>query len=58
MRSAELASCETVAKAVVKLAREQWPVVSLYVNDYNGRAVRLYERVGFVTGSTFATVLY
>ncbi|MGO4957524.1 GNAT family N-acetyltransferase [Luteococcus sp. Sow4_B9] len=44
--------------SVVKLCRERWPVVSLYVNDYNTPAVRLYERVGFESRGTFATVLY
>jgi predicted GNAT family acetyltransferase len=34
------------------------PTVSLYVNDYNVRAVRTYERVGFRTVGTFATVLF
>jgi predicted GNAT family acetyltransferase len=34
------------------------PSVSLYVNDYNVRAVRTYERVGFRTVGTFATVLF
>ncbi|MEL4504017.1 GNAT family N-acetyltransferase [Luteococcus sp. H138] len=44
--------------AVVALCRRRWPVVSLYVNDYNTPAVRLYERVGFSTVGRFATVLY
>ncbi len=34
------------------------PVVSLYVNDYNHRAIRVYERVGFERVGTFATVLF
>ncbi len=34
------------------------PVVSLYVNDYNTRAVRAYEAVGFERVGTFATVLF
>jgi predicted GNAT family acetyltransferase len=34
------------------------PSVSLYVNDYNVRAVRTYERVGFRQVGTFATVLF
>lgn len=44
--------------AVVNLARERWPIVSLYVNDFNVRAIRLYERVGFRQTAEFATVLY
>ncbi|MDQ1288545.1 MAG: family N-acetyltransferase [Actinomycetota bacterium] len=34
------------------------PLVTLYVNGYNARAVRAYERVGFTRAGTFATVLF
>jgi predicted GNAT family acetyltransferase len=34
------------------------PVVSLYVNAYNERAVAAYRRVGFEQVGTFATVLF
>ena len=34
------------------------PVVSLYVNDYNARALAVYERVGFRRVGTYATVLF
>lgn len=34
------------------------PSVSLYVNDYNDAARRVYERCGFRTVGTFATVLF
>lgn len=45
--------------AVVELVRaEISPVVSLYVNGFNTRAVRTYERVGFRQVGTFATVLF
>ena len=44
--------------SVIALARERYPVVSLYVNDFNTRARRLYETVGFRTVGEFATVLY
>ncbi len=43
---------------VVHLCRQRYPVVSLYVNDYNTPARRLYERVGFQTVGELATVLY
>lgn len=44
---------------VVRLARAERPVtVSLYVNDYNERAVAAYRRAGFRTVGTFATVLF
>ena len=44
--------------AVVHIARRDVaPVVSLYVNDYNEAARAVYERVGFRTVGTFATVL-
>jgi hypothetical protein len=43
---------------VVDLVRESLaPTVSLYVNDYNERAVRTYEAVGFKRVGTFATVM-
>jgi predicted GNAT family acetyltransferase len=32
--------------------------VSLYVNDYNARALSAYERVGFRRVGTFATILF
>jgi predicted GNAT family acetyltransferase len=45
--------------AVVSLARrEVAPVVSLYVNDYNVRAIAAYRRVGFREVGTFASVLF
>ena len=34
------------------------PVVSLYVNDFNVRAIRAYQRVGFRQVGTYATVLF
>lgn len=45
--------------AVVELARHRVaPVVSLYVNDFNGAARRSYDRVGFRQVGTFASVLF
>lgn len=34
------------------------PVVSLYANSYNGPALRVYEKAGYVQRGTFATVMY
>ena len=45
--------------AVVEIVRATTaPVVSLYVNSFNVRAVRVYEKVGFQRVGTFATVLF
>ncbi|MFB9378101.1 GNAT family N-acetyltransferase [Kineococcus gynurae] len=45
--------------AVVEQARAGGAeTVSLYVNDYNERALRAYHRVGFRTVGEFATVLF
>ncbi|HIW31071.1 MAG TPA: GNAT family N-acetyltransferase [Candidatus Luteococcus avicola] len=49
---------EPAMAQVARLCQERWPVVSLYVNDYNTRARKLYERIGFDTVGEFATVLY
>lgn len=43
---------------VVALAREQVPVLSLYVNDFNHAARRTYARAGFREQGEFATILY
>ena len=44
---------------VVQLARRDHArIVSLYVNDFNTVARRVYERVGFTDAGTFATVLF
>ena len=45
--------------AVVDLVRRDLaPVVSLYVNDFNVPARRIYDRVGFRQTATFATVMF
>jgi predicted GNAT family acetyltransferase len=45
--------------AVVRIVRARFaPSVSLYVNGFNVRAIRTYERVGFRRVGTFATVLF
>jgi predicted GNAT family acetyltransferase len=44
--------------AVVELARQITPVVTLYVNGFNIPARAAYERVGFRTIETFATILF
>lgn len=44
--------------SVVSLCRLRWPTVSLYVNDFNARAIACYARTGFRTVGEFATVLY
>ncbi|WP_097318510.1 GNAT family N-acetyltransferase [Paractinoplanes atraurantiacus] len=45
--------------AVVRDAlRRVAPTVSLYVNDYNAPARRVYARTGFVSAGSFATVLF
>lgn len=44
--------------AATRLARLQAPRVSLYVNDYNIRALRMYASVGFRQVGELATVLY
>lgn len=43
---------------VVALARRQYPVVTLYVNDFNAPARATYRRVGFDEVGSFATILF
>ncbi len=50
-------SVPAMAQAV-RLCRERFPVVSLYVNDYNTRARALYQALGFQTVGELATILY
>jgi len=47
-----------MAAVVTGALRELAPVVSLYVNDYNTRALAAYRAVGFEQVATFATVLF
>ncbi|SDB91195.1 hypothetical protein GA0111570_10835 [Raineyella antarctica] len=44
--------------AVISQARQQWPVVTLYVNDFNAPALATYRRAGMRQVGEFATVLY
>ena len=47
-----------MAAVVEQILRDLAPVVSLYVNDYNLAARRVYEQVGFRQTATFATVMF
>ena len=47
-----------MAAVVRDTLRRVAPSVSLYVNDYNNPARRVYARCGFVRMGTFATVLF
>ena len=51
-------SVPAMAAVVEHCWREVAPIVTLYVNGYNTRAVHVYERVGFERVGTFATVLF
>ena len=47
-----------MAAVVDAVRRDLAPVVSLYVNDFNVAARRIYEKVGFRQTATFATVMF
>jgi predicted GNAT family acetyltransferase len=47
-----------IAAVVRDALRRVAPSVSLYVNDYNTPARKVYERCGFQQVGTFATVLF
>ena len=47
-----------MAAVVCDALRRVSPTVSLYVNDYNTPARRVYARCGFVSAGSFATVLF
>lgn len=47
-----------MAAVVRAVRRDIAPVVSLYVNDYNHAARRVYDRVGFTRTDTFATIMF
>lgn len=49
-------SAAALAAVVLQVQREIAPVVTLYVNDYNTPALRLYEKVGFTQVGTLATI--
>ena len=44
--------------SMMRQVMERFPLVSLYVNDFNTPAIRAYERLGFVTVGALATVHY
>lgn len=44
--------------AVIRQARRHWPIVTLYVNDFNAPALATYRRAGMQKVGEFATVLY
>lgn len=43
---------------VTAMILQGYPLVSLYVNDFNLRAIQTYRRAGYRQVGTFATVLY
>ena len=57
LRSAGIGAAGMSA-VVAECLRTVAPVVSLYVNDFNLPARRVYDRVGFQQVGTFASVLF
>lgn len=51
-------SSHGMAAVVAQTLATVAPVVSLYVNDYNTRALATYRRVGFRQVGTYATILF
>ena len=49
---------EPLMAGVLSVMDPVWRTVSLYVNEYNVRARRLYDRLGFTVVGDYATVLY
>lgn len=47
-----------MAAVVAQTRAAGHPTVSLYANDYNETALRMYQRVGFEQVGTFSTVMY
>lgn len=43
---------------MLRQAMVRFPMISLYVNDFNAPAIRLYQRLGFQTVGSLATVHY
>lgn len=43
---------------MLRLAMEEFPTISLYVNDFNTPAIKAYEKLGFVEVGALATVHY
>lgn len=56
-RRGEGIAAPAVAAVVEAVRRDLGARSSLYVNDYNNRAVHVYEQVGFTHHGAFATVL-
>lgn len=49
---------EAAVAGVTEYVLAEYPMVCLYVNDFNVRAIRCYEAVGFKQVGEFATILY
>jgi uncharacterized protein len=49
---------EPAMAGVTEYVLADYPVVCLYVNDFNTRAIRCYERVGYEQVGEFATILF
>jgi predicted GNAT family acetyltransferase len=47
-----------MAAVVEAVRRDIAPVVSLYVNEWNGPARRVYERIGFRETARFSTIMF
>ena len=49
---------EAAVAGVTEYVLAEYPTACLYVNDFNTRAIRCYERVGFDQVGEFATILF